>query len=211
MYKFMTKKKHNNLLSTPKNTANVYYAPASVQYTAKRDVFALEIILAHRTYPFLSRFNKRDIVGVKLCEKSPERTLQYAHAFACLLKRQGQSTCLCGTSNRHMDTLSNGIVSSQKVLNEGDGSEPITFMALDGIYGEHEISRAYNQCLSHVEVLVFHSNQTQGFHFAIKRGLVDTQLLGRGQTIVVVAFERGTYGMFLCDTLNRLDTRVLLI
>lgn len=69
------------------------------------------------------------------------QTLRYAHAFAHLLKKQGQSAFLCGTSNRHINTRHNGIVQAQKALDNGDGHEAIPFMALDGIYGEHEISR----------------------------------------------------------------------
>lgn len=141
----MTKKNHNESLSSKNVTANVYYVPASAQYTTDRDVLVLETILAHRTYGFLSRFNQRDIVGIKLCENSPEPTLQYAHAFARLLRMRGQSPFFCGTSKRHIETECNAVVRMQNELDQSNGAARTHFMALDGMYGEHEISRIYDR------------------------------------------------------------------
>lgn len=129
-------------------STSVYFVPASVRYASDRDVFSLETILAHRRYPFLSRVKKHGVVAVKSCENFPVPALRYATAFVRLLKKNGQSAFLCGTSNRHMDYKSNGILCAHDALDTSDtAGERVPFMALDGIYGEHEITRKSNQCL----------------------------------------------------------------
>ncbi len=131
------------LASTP-----VYFVPASVRYASHRDILSLETVLAHRKYPFLSRLKKHGVVAVKSCENFAEPALPYATAFTRLLKKSGQSAFLCGTSNRHMDYRSNGITCAHSVLEACDAlGETASFMTLDGIYGEYEMSRKTHRCL----------------------------------------------------------------
>lgn len=137
------------MASKQRITTKVYFVPAYAQYTADRDVLMLETILAHQRYHFLSRYKKHDIVGVKSCENYPLQTSRYAHAFVRLLKKNGQSAFICGTSNRHIDIECNGIDCLQDALEtRKTGEEMIPFMAIDGIYGEHEISRKSDRCLA---------------------------------------------------------------
>jgi len=144
----MTETNRHELPARKMAPTNVYFVPPSVQYATDRDVFALETILAHRTYKFVSRFRKHDVVGVKSCENFPMLTSRYVTAFVRLLKESGQAAFVCSTSNRHLDTKSNGIVSAQNALDgcESPG-EIIPFMVLDGIYGEHEIARKHQRTL----------------------------------------------------------------
>jgi len=129
-------------------STSVYFVPASVRYASDRDVFSLETILAHRRYPFLSRFRNQGVIAVKSCENFSVPALRYATAFIRLLKNNGQSAFLCGTSNSHMDYQSNGIVCAHDALDTCEtAGEWVPFMALDGIYGEHEITRKSNQRL----------------------------------------------------------------
>jgi uncharacterized Fe-S center protein len=138
----MTRRKTSESQSNKKTAANVYFVPAYAQYAADRDVLVLETILAHRMYHFLSRFQMHDIVAVKSCENDPVQTSRYAHAFGHLLKKSGQSAFICNTSNRHLDIKSNGIVCVQNALDTHEFCErTVPFVVIDGIYGEHEISR----------------------------------------------------------------------
>ena len=137
------------MLSKQKTTTKVYLVPTYAQYTADRDVLMLETILAHQRYHFLSRFKTGSIVGVKSCENYPMQTSRYASDFIRLLKKNGQSAFMCDTSNRHMDIKSNGIVSLRNALETHEIREEMTpFMAIDGIYGEHEISRKSDRRLA---------------------------------------------------------------
>jgi uncharacterized Fe-S center protein len=137
----MTRRNSPKVLSKQKTTTEVYFVPAYAQYTADRDVLMLETILAHQRYHFLSRFKTDNIVAVKSCENYPMQTSRYARAFVHLLRTNGQSAFICSTSNRHIDIKSNGIVCLQNALETHViGEETVPFWAIDGLYGEHEIS-----------------------------------------------------------------------
>ena len=126
----------------------VYFVPTLVQYADDRDILVLETILAHRGYRFLSCFERHEVVGVKACENDPALTRRYAQAFVRLLKRQGYSTFVCHTSNRHLDHRSNGLLFAQKTMDAcQDKDEMAPVRALDGVYGEHEISRKFSRSL----------------------------------------------------------------
>ncbi|MCF7973424.1 MAG: DUF362 domain-containing protein [Phycisphaerae bacterium] len=79
---------------------------------------------------------------MKSCENFPAETLRYTGAFARLLNKNEQFAFLCNTSNQHLDYKSHGIVCAYRALDAcAISGEYIPFMTLDGIYGEHEISR----------------------------------------------------------------------
>lgn len=126
----------------------VIHIPSYAQYAAQRDVLVLETVLAHRMYKFISRFKTNDVVGVKSCETEPRLAAYYARALVRMLMQKGQAAFLCGTSNRHMDCKSNAVVCTQnETRTQGGAEEAIPYIALDGLYGEHEISRKTTRVL----------------------------------------------------------------
>jgi len=128
---------------------SVIYVPGYAQYGRRKEVVALETVLAHRMYRFLSCFKAHDVVGVKACETHPVLAMPYARSFVRLLQRRDTCAFLCGTSKRHMDGRSNAAVRTQEDIMAQDSDEEITpFIALDGFYGEHEISHKTNRSLA---------------------------------------------------------------
>lgn len=132
----MTRFKHGGSPRVRMSVSTVYFVPASVQYTADRDVLSLENILSHRRYPFLSRVKTRGVVGIKPCEIFAAVALRYCTAFVHLLQTNERSAFLCGTSDRHLDHESNGIVNAYNTMQ----ACPAPYLPLDGLYGEHEIT-----------------------------------------------------------------------
>ncbi len=129
-------------------TSTVYFVPPLVQYADDRDILVLETILAHRGYRFLSCFERHEVVGVKACENDPALTRRYTQAFVRLLKKLKYSACVCHTSNRHLDHRSNALDFAQEAMERcQDRGDMAPVLALDGVYGEHEISRKFSRSL----------------------------------------------------------------
>lgn len=119
----------------------VIFIPGYADYVSGRDLLALETVLVHRAYKFLSRYKKHDVVAIKSCEVLPQRVAEFTHDIARLLCQRGQSGFLGGTSTRHLEEQSNAIVHAQRNLDNQVGREGVfPYRALDGLYGDYEIS-----------------------------------------------------------------------
>ena len=119
----------------------VIFIPGYADVVSGRDLLALETVLVHRTYKFLSRYKKQDVIAVKSCEVLPQRVAEVVHDIARLLQKHGQSGFFGGTSTRHLDEQSNAIISAQGNLDSQAGQEgAFSYRALDGLYGDYEIS-----------------------------------------------------------------------
>lgn len=142
---------------------NVIFVPGYAQYVSGRDLLALETVLVHRTYKFLSCYKKQDLVAIKSCEHVPGRVAEYTHNLARLLRQYGQSGFFCGTSNRHLDGDSNAIVCTQHDLKaQASHDEVFPFRALDGLYGDYEISRKTHRRLDKDVYLAGELDQLDG-------------------------------------------------
>lgn len=121
---------------------NVYFVPETAGREAESGVLSLENVLKHRMFHLLSRFREKDVVALKLCENHPAETSKYICSIARLLNEKGITGFIAGTSRRHENRNDNGIVAAHSALCIcNDLPEPFTYMPLDGIYGEHEITR----------------------------------------------------------------------
>ena len=145
----MNSRNHNNIFENRRSAkTTVYFIPASSLHKPDKDVLALNTVLEHQVFNLLSSFRKHGIIGVKLCEHHPQHSAAYGHAFVSLLKQNELSGFICNTSNRHINYKDNGIANAYTTIKICDKAhDAIPFMAIDGIYGEHEISRKSHRLL----------------------------------------------------------------
>ena len=128
-----------------KKISKVYHIPPAKSLDAS--VSAMRSVLEHRAYHLFRSFYTKQLVGIHLSCKQPEKNKNILFPFirdaASILKEKDTWAFICDTSNRHKNICSNALEQIETTCRDSleNLRDLLPFFMLDGINGNYEYIR----------------------------------------------------------------------
>ncbi len=131
------------LKAQKKRNAKVIFAPLSDRDRREKLFSSAENVLNHRAFHLLRVFSANENVGVKISRDTASMTVDLVCAIAGMLRSRGSVPFICDTSIRHFEPKANAVEHMNSMAShfESKDLESFPLVMLDGMNGEHEISR----------------------------------------------------------------------
>jgi uncharacterized Fe-S center protein len=121
----------------------VFFLPKEMLKTSRQAARSLGVVFAHRDCCLSRMFSGGDAVGIKMGRDHLTHIAPFAIEGAASIRHSKAQACICETSDMHLDFTDNGIGRVQEIgeVLGGERRGALPVMMLDGIVGEHELTR----------------------------------------------------------------------